>query len=214
MRKSREPRPPPFPYEKKKFRCIYQFFDDTTFRFDDNTKFIIVEGPPAVGKGELCKKLADELDMLYVPQTYLEDYYVRMFDFDIRTLDDKMPETCKTCDWPTFLKNPTLMNGAKVQAKFYMLKFQKTLHILTHILSTGQGVVTERSIWSDICFANTMNSNGYFSKEALQMYNAGLRESFHELMRPHLCIYLDAPVNVVLVIENITFHLSFWILFI
>ncbi|XP_043481714.1 NADH dehydrogenase [ubiquinone] 1 alpha subcomplex subunit 10, mitochondrial [Leptopilina heterotoma] len=198
VRKLREPRPPPFPYEEKKFKLWNQLFDDTTFRFDDNTKFIVVEGPPAIGKTELCKKLAHELDMLYVPQSHLDDYYVRMYDFDLKTLDDKMPETCKTCDLPTFLKNPTLRNGAKVQARFFMLRFQKTLHILTHIMSTGQGVVTERSAWSDQCFANAMNSNGYFSNEALQMYNSGVTESFHELMRPHLCIYLDAPVNVVL----------------
>ncbi|XP_051171979.1 NADH dehydrogenase [ubiquinone] 1 alpha subcomplex subunit 10, mitochondrial isoform X2 [Leptopilina boulardi] len=197
VRKYRDPRPPPFPYEKKIFGPWDQLFDNTIHRFDDNSKLIVVEGPPALGKGELCKQLANELEMLYVPQASLNDYYVKYYDFDLKTLDDKLPEVCKSCDLPTFFKNPTIMNGAKVQFLFYQLKFFKTLNILTHILSTGQGVITEGSVWSDKVFANVMNIHGYLSDESMKIYNTTIDRSLFELMRPHLCIYLDAPVSVV-----------------
>lgn len=208
MRQRRPPRLPPFPYETKKFAVWHQLFDDTIERFDDNTKYIVVEGPPALGKGELCKKLAEELDMLYVPQSYLEDFYVRFFDFDLRTLDDKLPETCKTCDIETFLKNPNPRNTINSQLLFFRLKFQKSLQILTHILSTGQGVVTERCVWSDACFAEALHSNGFLTNKAMEMYNSVLPETLHMLMRPHLVIYLDAPVKTVMVINNLNYRVS------
>lgn len=198
VRKTREPRPEPFPYKTKPFGLLSQMFDDTIFRFDDNTKIILVEGPPALGKTDLCKKLAQELDMLYVPPAVLEDYYVHNFDFDLRTIDDKLPESCRTVSLDTFFKNPSLKNGGCVQFLYYHLRFRKFIQILAHVLSTGQGVVTERSPWSDMCFAKAMHLNGYLSPNAYTLYNTMIDQSLHELMRPHLVLYLDAPVNIVM----------------
>ncbi|XP_033223334.1 NADH dehydrogenase [ubiquinone] 1 alpha subcomplex subunit 10, mitochondrial [Belonocnema kinseyi] len=194
-RKTRPPRPEPFPYKEKSFNIWEQIFDDTVFRFDDNTKVILVEGPPAVGKGELAKKLAHDLDMLYVPQTVLEDEWVHKYNFDLRTLDDKLPESCRSVDLSTFLNNPSLRNGGVMQLFFYRLRFHKYMKILAHVLSTGQGVVTERSPWSDDCFAKAMHANGYLSPNAFKLYNTMVEQSLHELMRPHLVVYLDASVK-------------------
>ena len=203
IRKNRPPRPEPFPYKEKRFGLWAQLFDDTIFRFDDNTKIIIVDGPPAIGKGELAQKLAHELDMLYVPQVTPEDYYVHEHNFDLRTLDDKLPPSCRSADLETFFKNPTFRNGACLQILFYQLRFKKYINILAHVLSTGQGVVTERSPWSDSCFASTMVSNGFMSLNASKVYNIMIEQSLHELMRPHLIVYLDAPVKTVQVISRL-----------
>ena len=205
-RKTRPPRPKPFPYKEKWFSFRYQFFDDTISRFDDNTKLIVVEGPPAIGKGELCKKLAHEFDMLYVPQSVPEDYYVHRFNFDLRTLDDKLPESFRSTDLDAFLKNPNIRNGGGLQFLFYQLRYLKFRDILCHILSTGQGVVTERGPWSDACFTKAMYSNGYISSNALKLYNTLVKQSLHDLMRPHLVVYLDAPVKAVRVICNFTYY--------
>lgn len=61
------PKPAPFPYKEKNYNFFRALFDPTTSRLDDNSKIIVVEGLPTAGKGALAKRLADELDMLYIP---------------------------------------------------------------------------------------------------------------------------------------------------
>ena len=41
-----------------------QIFDRTLPRFDENSKLIVVEGAPGVGKTELAKELADQFEMV------------------------------------------------------------------------------------------------------------------------------------------------------
>ncbi len=47
---------------------------------------------------------------------------------------------------------------------------------------TGQGVVIERSPWSDRCFADAMSRNGYFTREGdniLHFCTSTLKCTFH-----------------------------------
>lgn len=60
-------KPAPFPYKEKNYNFFRALFDPTTSRLDDNSKIIVVEGLPTAGKGALAKRLANELDMLYIP---------------------------------------------------------------------------------------------------------------------------------------------------
>ena len=39
-------RPKPWNYERLGYNLFWQHFDGTTKRFNDNTKIIVVEGPP------------------------------------------------------------------------------------------------------------------------------------------------------------------------
>ncbi|XP_068250731.1 NADH dehydrogenase [ubiquinone] 1 alpha subcomplex subunit 10, mitochondrial [Palaemon carinicauda] len=61
-----------------------------------------------------------------------------------------------------------------------------------------QGVVMERSVYSDFVFAETMAHFGYISKKALNLYHECRRMTVPLLMRPHLVVYLDVPVDVTL----------------
>lgn len=70
---------------------------------------------------------------------------------------------------------------------------------LAHLLSTGQGVVMNRSVYSDIVFLEAMFRNEYISKNAYRFLHEVRLITIQELMRPHLVIYLDVPVDVTLV---------------
>ena len=58
------PKPKPFPYKEKRYNFFRALFDPTPDRLDENSKLIVVEGPPAAGKGKLAKELAQELEMV------------------------------------------------------------------------------------------------------------------------------------------------------
>lgn len=61
-------RPPPFPYQQKKFTKFHCLFDNTLKRLNENSKLVVVEGNIASGKSAFAKELAQELDMLYMPE--------------------------------------------------------------------------------------------------------------------------------------------------
>ena len=69
-------RPPPWDYKKRGFNWVYALFDGTTKRFNENSKIVVVDGPPAIGKTEFAKGLAEEMGMLYMPPANMDDYYI------------------------------------------------------------------------------------------------------------------------------------------
>lgn len=102
-------------------------------------------------------------------------------------------------------------------------RYNQYIDALAHVLSTGQGVVLDRCVYSDFVFLEAMFSQGYISKPGKIQYKRPSKISFfenrnfkflarsgyyeirtntiYELLKPHLVIYLDVPVNKV--IENV-----------
>lgn len=130
-------RPPPFPYKEKKYGMIRSWFDRTTHRFDENTKVIVVDGPIAAGKAAFAKELAEDLDMLYIPQTTMDELYINAYGYDMRQLDDKLPESMRSYDEKKFCLDPKGLNSAYFQVMLYQLRYFKYVEALAHILSTG-----------------------------------------------------------------------------
>lgn len=179
----------------------------------------MVEGPVAAGKSTFAKELADELEMMYMPQVRLifsnhgatifllitfkyfqptMDYiYKNPYGYDMRQLDPQMPKDCRSYDVKNFCLDPNGRNAAQFQIRMYMIRFSKYIDALAHILSTGQGVVMNRSCYSDYVFMETMFKHNYLSKGARSVYYDLRGNTITELMKPHLVIYLDVPVNVV-----------------
>lgn len=155
---------------------------------------ICVEGPIAAGKSNFAKELANELEMLYVPAPTMDDVYINHYGFDYRTLDDKLPEGAKSFDNKKFCLNPTHRLVGAYQMRMYMLRTMKYVDSLAHILSTGQGVVCNRSPFSDYVFLEAMVRSNYLSKGVRSVYYDVRNNTIGELMRPHLVIYLDVPV--------------------
>ena len=80
------------------------------------------------------------------------------------------------------------------------LRYEQYVDALAHLLSTGQGVVLDRSCYSDFVFVEAMTKSNYLSKAARSAYYDIKKNTILELLKPHLVIYLDIPVEQVKVI--------------
>lgn len=191
-------KPAPFPYKEKSYNFLRALMDHpTTSRLDENSKLIVVDGPPAAGKAALGKKLADELDMAYFEAPTVAKSLFNDYGYDLRQLDSKLPQSCRSYDETDFLKNPATIKAARMQMRLFQLRFQQYLEALAHILNTGQGVVLNRSVYSDFVFLEAMVANGFVSKNAQGYYYRMKNNAMHLLWQPHLVIYLDVPVDEV-----------------
>ncbi|KAF5296952.1 hypothetical protein FQR65_LT10104 [Abscondita terminalis] len=191
-------KPKPWPYKTKRYNFFRSLFDKTTKRLDENSKIIVVEGPVASGKTELAKALAVEFDMLYLPEANQDMWYTNEYGYNYKKLDPQLPESVRSFDIPEFLCNPRHKLTAAFQLRQYMVKYSQYIDALAHVLSTGQGVVLDRCVYSDFVFMEAMFSEGYISKEARSIYYDARKCSINELLKPHLIIYLDLPVDQVL----------------
>lgn len=189
-------RPKPFPYERKRF-WPWNLLESTSHRFYENSKIIIVEGTIASGKTKLAKALAEEFDMLYLPEANMDMLFISAGGFDLRTLNPYLPKTVQHYDIPDFYRNPYNTRSFMLQLHMYFLRYHLYLDALAHVLSTGQGVVLDRSPYSDGAFVESIHRFGYFTDNFKNLYHHIIKASIYELLRPHLIIYLEAPAHVV-----------------
>ncbi|KRT81217.1 hypothetical protein AMK59_4978, partial [Oryctes borbonicus] len=195
------PKPAPWPYKTKRYTMLHRIYDRTTARIDDNSKLIVVEGPIASGKSRFAQELADELEMVYFPEANLDMMFTNEYGYDLKQLDSQLPESCRSFDVNNFLMNPKHRLTATFQLQQYAVKYSQYLDALAHVLSTGQGVILDRCVYSDFVFLEAMYNKGYISKGARALYYEIRKNSISELLKPHLIIYLDVSVNKIL--ENI-----------
>ncbi|KAL0129498.1 hypothetical protein PUN28_001636 [Cardiocondyla obscurior] len=187
----------PFDYFNKKYNFWAQLFDPMVDRCDENSKVIVVEGPIAAGKSKVAAKLAEELEMVYLPPPTFDEFYINEYGYDIRTLDDRLSPKSQSCDVQKFLTNPHHPNVPMFQFHYFQFKYDQYITALLHLLSTGQGVVLNRSFYSDYIFAKAMVNAGYMRPQAMKFYNDIATITQSQTMRPHLIIYLDMPVDAV-----------------
>ncbi|XP_014476377.1 PREDICTED: NADH dehydrogenase [ubiquinone] 1 alpha subcomplex subunit 10, mitochondrial isoform X2 [Dinoponera quadriceps] len=181
----------------KSYTMWDQLFDPMIDRLDDNSKVIVVEGPPTVGKAKFAQKLADELEMIYLPPPTFDEYYITPYGYDLRTLDHKLSPGAQSCDLEKFLKDPFHVNVPMFQFHYFQLKYDQYITAMLHLLSTGQGIVLNRSFYTNFVYAKAMMNAGYMRPEALRFHNEVVEIAEAAVMRPHLIIYLDLPVNVI-----------------
>ncbi|XP_072948028.1 NADH dehydrogenase [ubiquinone] 1 alpha subcomplex subunit 10, mitochondrial [Epargyreus clarus] len=193
----RPPKPAPFDYVNKDYTWTRSFFDRTTHRFDENSKVLVVEGPVAAGKTEFAKVLAEDLGMKHFPEATMDIHYIRPNGKDLRMFDDQVPEDTRTFDHVNFNCEPNHRLAGNFQIQMLMARYGQYIDALAHLLNTGQGVVLERSPYSDFVFLEAMFSQKYISKGVRSVYYELRNNTIEELMRPHLVIYLDVPVKQV-----------------
>lgn len=193
----RPPKPAPFDYVNKDYTWLRSLFDRTTHRFDENSKVVVVEGPVAAGKTEFAAALAEDLGMKHFPEANMDLHYIRPNGMDLRMFDDQVPEDTRTFDHVNFNLEPNHRLAANFQIMMYTARYSQYIDALAHLMNTGQGVVLERSPYSDFVFLEAMFSQNYISKGAKSVYYELRANSIEELMRPHLVIYLDLPVDKV-----------------
>ena len=138
LRDKSKARPAPFPYQTKPYnlwRACLQ--DTTTHRFDENTKIIVVEGPIAAGKSKFAKSLAEDLDMLHMPEVTMDDYYINSYGYDMRKLDPQLPPSARSYDENNFCIEPNHENAANFQIVKYKLRYSQYIDALAHLMNTG-----------------------------------------------------------------------------
>ncbi|XP_050397049.1 NADH dehydrogenase [ubiquinone] 1 alpha subcomplex subunit 10, mitochondrial [Patella vulgata] len=190
----------PWNYEKHPYNHFYFFIDNTLKRFNDNSKVIVIDGNIGVGKTEFGKKLAEEFDMYFFPDIDSNDIFkIKNRDFDVRMVNDVLPVDVRFCDMPTFYEQkvprPQLLRFGYTQLQMYKARYFNYLKALVHILNTGQGVVVERSVFSDMVFVDAMRKFKHLTPPGHRHLHYARTNTICELWRPHLVVYLDAPVS-------------------
>lgn len=189
----------PFPYEKRSYGFLDELMEDTRKRFNENSKVVVIEGNVGVGKHDFAKKLAHNFDLKYIPGITEDDVFRGNNNFDIRSADICLPEDaqCYTNKKLFNDKNPARGKAVKLQYQFYAMRYVQYCHkALLHLLSTGQGVVIVRSPWSDMVFADAQREMGWMTKAGHKWYKEVVTHSICYFLKPHITLYLDAPVDV------------------
>lgn len=172
----------------------YALGERTTPRFSQYSKIISVDGNLACGKGALAQKLADKLGMLYMPEP--DTFYLD------KMTQEKVPlpvDYNGMCSLEKFYTDPKAADGNsyRVQSWMYLMRLLQYSDAIEHLLTTGQGVILERSPFSDVVFLEAMFKEGYIRKECVQHYHEIKGISICEFLPPHLAIYIDLPAEEV-----------------
>lgn len=85
-------------------------------------------------------------------------------------------------------------NSYRLQSWLYASRLLQYADALEHLLSTGQGVVLERSIYSDFVFLEAMYRQGFIRKQCVEHYNEVKKVTACEYLPPHVVVYVDVPV--------------------
>ncbi|KAK5611603.1 hypothetical protein CRENBAI_014386 [Crenichthys baileyi] len=172
----------------------YALGERTTPRLKQYSKIISVDGNLASGKGALAQKLADKLGMLYMPEADI-------FYLDKMTKEkESLPlDFNGMCSLEKFYTDPKAADGNsyRLQLWMYVMRLMQYSDAIEHLLTTGQGVVLERSPFSDMVFLDAMFKQGYIRKECVEHYNEIRNISICEFLPPHLVIYVDQPAEEV-----------------
>jgi len=195
-----EPRAKPWDYKRWGFNNLYHMIDGTTKRFNYNSKMVVIEGPPAIGKTEFAKSLADELDMKYVPGFTMDHYYINEYGYDLRDFDYRITlERALSYDEAKFSKDPTGQDGGldRMLWHSHILRYQVYMQALAHIFNTGEGIVTERSPFMDWIYWDAGFEQGWLDPTSKEHYYKVRKMMITELLRPNLIIHLNAPTDVV-----------------
>lgn len=172
----------------------YALGERTTPRLGPNSKIITVDGNLASGKGAFAQKLADKLGMLYMPEADI--FYLDKTTGDGTLLPAKFNGMCSL---EKFYTDPKASDGNsyRLQLWMYTMRLLQYSDAIEHLLTTGQGVVLERSPFSDMVFVEAMAKEGYIRNECVQHYKEIKGISICEFLPPHLSIYIDQPAEEV-----------------
>ncbi|KAM9803419.1 NADH dehydrogenase [ubiquinone] 1 alpha subcomplex subunit 10, mitochondrial [Syngnathus typhle] len=166
----------------------------TTPRLKQFSKIISVDGNLASGKGALAQNLADRLGMLYMPEP--DTFYLDKMS------GEKVPLSIDfngMCSLEKFYADPKAADGNsyRLQLWMYNMRLLQYAEAIQHLLTTGQGVILERSPFSDMVFLDAMFKQGYIRKECVHHYNEIKGISICEFLPPHLVVYVDVPAEEV-----------------
>merc|ERR1719378_2036922 len=98
-----------------------------------------------------------------------------------------------------FAQDPMGQDGGldRMLWNLHMMRYFQYVDVLEHIFNTGQGVVTERSPFSDWIYFDAAYNQGWIDKTTKQHYWKMRNLTIDRILRPNMIIHLDAPTDVV-----------------
>ncbi|KAG9395957.1 Deoxynucleoside kinase [Carpediemonas membranifera] len=131
------------------------------------SKLIVVEGNIGAGKSSLCTSLSNTLGYTIYEEPvksnpYLEDFY----------------------------KDPHRI-APIMQRWLFEQRLATYKDAVLHIEETGQGVILDRSVFSDWAFAYQSLVDGFFTEQQYEEYQTMREVALRGLPLPTMCIYLD-----------------------
>ncbi|XP_064142489.1 NADH dehydrogenase [ubiquinone] 1 alpha subcomplex subunit 10, mitochondrial [Loxodonta africana] len=179
-------------------RCRLQFGplafilgDKTSRKLTEHSKLVTVDGNICSGKSKLAKEIAERLGLRHFPEAGI--HYADSTTGDGQPLDVQFSGNCSL---EKFYDDPKSNDGNsyRLQSWLYTSRLLQYADALEHLLSTGQGVVLERSIFSDFVFLEAMYNQGYIRKQCVNHYREVKKITASEYLPPHVVIYIDVPV--------------------
>uniref|UniRef100_A0AC11ETQ3 Uncharacterized protein n=1 Tax=Ovis aries TaxID=9940 RepID=A0AC11ETQ3_SHEEP len=172
----------------------YILGEKTTKKMTENSKLITVDGNICSGKSKLAKEVAEKLGLKHFPEAGI--HYADSTTGDGKPLPVRFSGNCSL---EKFYDDPKSNDGNsyRLQAWLYASRLLQYADALEHLLSTGQGVVLERSIYSDFVFLEAMYRQGFIRKQCVDHYNQVKKVTICEYLPPHVVIYVDVPVSEV-----------------
>ncbi|XP_075385421.1 NADH dehydrogenase [ubiquinone] 1 alpha subcomplex subunit 10, mitochondrial isoform X2 [Tenrec ecaudatus] len=169
----------------------YMLGDRASKKLTKSSKVITVDGNICSGKGKLARELAEKLGLRHFPEAGI--HYADSTTGDGQPLDLELNGNCSL---EKFYDDPRSNDGNsyRLQSWLYCNRLLQYTDALEHLLSTGQGVVLERSIYSDFVFLDAMYKQGYIRKQCVDHYNEVKKITICEYLPPHVAIYVDTPV--------------------
>ena len=137
-------------------------------RLELRAKLLVVEGNIGVGKSTLAKKLAAELRYNLYSEPTSENPYLEKFYRDPHRY------------------------ALKLQLWILQQRYNTYISAMRHMLTTGQGIVLDRSVFSDCVFANVGRKQGFISAEGYAIYKKCQKEFLQNIPLPHITVFLDA----------------------
>lgn len=155
--------------------------EKTSKKWTESSKVITVDGNICSGKGKLAEQIAEKLGLKHFPEAGI--HYADSTTGDGRPLDLQFSGGCSL---EKFYDDPKSNDGNsyRLQSWLYASRLLQYADALEHLLSTGQGVVLERSIYSDFVFVEAMHSQGYIRKQCVEHYNQVKKVTICEYLPP------------------------------
>ncbi|XP_037380190.1 NADH dehydrogenase [ubiquinone] 1 alpha subcomplex subunit 10, mitochondrial isoform X2 [Talpa occidentalis] len=165
--------------------------DRASKKLTEYSKVITVDGNICSGKGQLARGIAEKLGLKHFPEAGI--HYADSTTGDGRPLS---VEFSGNCSLEKFYDDPRSKDGNsyRLQAWLYASRLLQYADALEHLLSTGQGVVLERSVYSDFVFVEAMYKQGFIRKQCVDHYYDVKKVTLCEYLPPHVVIYIDTPV--------------------
>ncbi|XP_066201093.1 NADH dehydrogenase [ubiquinone] 1 alpha subcomplex subunit 10, mitochondrial-like [Saccopteryx leptura] len=165
--------------------------DTTTKKLTATSKVITVDGNICSGKSKIAKTIAEKLGMKHFPEAGI--HYADSTTGDGKPLDVRFSGNCSL---EKFYDDPKSNDGNsyRLQSWLYASRLLQYADALEHLLSTGQGVVLERSIFSDFVFLEAMYKQGFIRRQCVSHYNEVKKVTACQYLPPHVVIYIDVPV--------------------